>query len=345
MTGYLNVGLRERNLEGTDVKQGDLLFEIDPRPYQDDLNRAKASLNQAVNHRDRLTLEFNRAKTLLPGKGITQEEFDKAEGDLREAEAAVAMAQAALDQADRNLTWTKVTADFDGRVGRQSIDSGNIVKADDTVLTSLVALDPVYAYFDVDERTMLRSRRLLLAGKIKSMRESNQQQPVFVGLADEIDEKGIPRFPYKGTLDFVDNQVDPMSGTLRLRGEFANPHSEYNTLRIFSPGMFVRVRLPIGVPHTAVLISEEALGTDQGQSFVYVVNDKNVVEYRRVTMGMLEKGLRVIDEGLKPGERVVVKGLQQVRDKMPVQAELLEPPKAKAESKTAVPPAGTGEKT
>ncbi len=165
MAGYLDVGLRERNLEGAEVKKGDLLFKIDPRPYQDDLNRAKANRDQAVNHRERLNLEYNRAKTLLPGKGITQEEFDKADGDLREAVAAVAMAQAALDQAEPTWPGPKSCADFDGRVGRQSIDPGNIVKADDTVLTTVVSLDPIYAYFDIDERTMLHSRRLAAGGE------------------------------------------------------------------------------------------------------------------------------------------------------------------------------------
>ena len=324
VTGYLDVGLRERGMEGTDVKEGNLLFKIDPRPYRDDKARAKGNLEQASLHLDRLDKDYKRGQKLLPGKGVTQEEFDKIEGDFKEAEQAVVVARAALDQAERNLTWTDVKAPFDGRVGRQSIDPGNIVKADETVLTTIVSLDPVYAYFDVDERTMLRSRRLLKEGKIKSMREA--KRPVLVGLADEIDDKGIPLFPHTGTLDFVDNQVDPMSGTLRLRGVFDNPANRYNALRIFSPGMFVRVRLPIGTPHQAVLISAGALGTDQGQSFVYVVNKNNEVEYRPVKVGMLEQGLRVIEEGLKPGEGVIVSGLQRVRDKAKVQPELLQSP-------------------
>jgi len=325
VTGYLEVGLRERNMEGADVQKDKLLFKIDPRPYQDDRDRAKASLDQNVRHRDRLRLDYKRGQDLLPGKGITQEEFDKVEGDLREAEATVAMAQAALDQAERNLKWTEVLAPFDGRVSRQSIDPGNIVKADDTILTTIVSLDPVYAYFDVDERTMLRARRLLLEGKIESARDA--KLPVLVGLADEIDAKGNPLFPHTGTITFVDNRLEPMSGTLRLRGEFSNPRSKYNLLRIFSPGMFVRVRLPIGRPHQAVLISERALGTDQGQAFVYVVNDEDEVEYRKVKTGLLEEGLRVIEEGLKPGERVIVSGVQRVNAATKkVQAELIESP-------------------
>jgi RND family efflux transporter MFP subunit len=250
------------------------------------------------------------------------------------------MAQAALGQAERNLTWTEVRAPFDGRVSRQSIDPGNIVKADETVLTTIVSLDPVYAYFDIDERTTLRSRRLLIEGKIQSAREA--KLPVLIGLADEMDDRGTPLYPHTGTVNFVDNRLEPTSGTLRLRGEFANPRSKHNSLRIFSPGMFVRVRLPIGKPHPAVLISERALGTDQGQPFVYVVNDQDEVEYRKVKVGLLEEGLHVIEEGLQPGERVIVSGVQRVRPKIKVQAELIETPGPAAASETSAakpPPA------
>ena len=340
VTGYLEVGLRDRNKEGTDVEKDELLFKIDPRPYQDDRDRAKASHDLSVRHRDRLQLDYKRGRDLLPGKGITQEEFDKIEGDLKETEAAVAMAQAAIGQAERNLTWTEVRAPFDGRVSRQSIDPGNIVKADETVLTTIVSLDPVYAYFDIDERTTLRSRRLLIEGKIQSAREA--KLPVLIGLADEMDDRGTPLYPHTGTVNFVDNRLEPTSGTLRLRGEFANPRSKHNSLRIFSPGMFVRVRLPIGKPHPAVLISERALGTDQGQPFVYVVNDQDEVEYRKVKVGLLEEGLHVIEEGLQPGERVIVSGVQRVRPKIKVQAELIETPGPAAASETSAakpPPA------
>ena len=162
-----------------------------------------------------------------------------------------------------------------------------------------MSLDPIYAYFDVDERTMLRVRRLIRSGKVKSSQEA--AMPVFLGL---VDEEG---FPHEGTVNFVDNRVDAMSGTLRIRGIFPN------SKRILSPGLFARIRLPIGKPHAAILISEQALGSDQGQRFVYIVNDDNKVVYRRVKVGPLQDGLRVVEEGLAEGERVVVSGLQRIK--------------------------------
>jgi len=324
VTGYLEDDLRRKKKEGKEVTEGELLFKIDPRIYKAERDRAQATLRQSQRHRDRLELDYKRAKDLLPGKGISQEEFDKIEGDLKEADAAVGIAQAALDLAKLNLEFTEVKAPFDGRVSRQAIDPGNIVKADETVLTTIVALDPIYAYFDVDERTMLRVRRLILEGKVKSSSEA--RLPVFAGLADEMDEKGNPLFPHAGTINFVDNRVDVTSGTLRLRGEFSNPRSERRSNRIFSPGMFVRVRLPIGQSRSAVLISERALGTDQGQPFVYVVSDKDEVLYRRVKLGTLQDGLRVVEEGLAKGERIIVSGLQRVRPGAEVEAKLAEMP-------------------
>jgi RND family efflux transporter MFP subunit len=324
VTGYLEEGLREKHKEGWDVKEGELLFKIDPRIYQAERDRAKAAFEQSQAHLARLELDYRRAAGLLPSQAISQEDFDKIDGDRKEAEAAVATAQAALELAELNLKFTEVTSPFDGRVSRQAIDPQNIVKADDTVLTTIVALDPIYVYFDVDERTMLRVRRLILEGKVKSSREATM--PVFAGLADEVDEKGEPLFPHAGTVNFVDNRVDRGAGTLRLRGEFPNPRSQFSANRIFSPGMFVRVRLPIGKPHTAVLISERALLTDQGQSFVYVVNEKDEVVYRRVTLGLLQDGLRVVEQGLAPGQRVVVDGLQRIQAGATVEPKLAEMP-------------------
>ena len=294
VTGYLEEDIREKKKEGKEVKQGELLFKIDPRIYKAERDRAEATLEQSKRHRDRLDLDYKRAKDLLPGKGISQEEFDKIEGDRDEAEAAVKMAEAALDLAKLNLEFTEVKAPFDGRVSRQLIDPGNMVKADETVLTTIVALDPIYAYFDVDERTMLRVRRLILEGKVKSSSEA--KVPVFVGLADETDEEGQPPVPsrrhdqFRGQPGGRDDGHAPPAGRVSQPAEPARPE------RIFSPGMFVRVRVPIGEPHAAVLISERALGTDQGQTFVYVVNDKDEVEYRPVSVGAKHDGLIVVQE-------------------------------------------------
>ncbi len=185
-------------------------------------------------------------------------------------------------------------------MSRQLIDPGNMVQADQTPLTTIVTLDPIYAYFDIDERTLLELRRLVLArmGKLRSAREAKVK--VLLGLADE------EGYPHEGMVDFRDNRLDMMTGTLRLRGLFPNPN------RLLAPGLFARIRVPIGEPHQAVLIPEEALGSDQGQRFLYVVDDKNQVAYRRVEVGSLQGKLRVIKSGLAEGERVVLDGLQRI---------------------------------
>jgi len=308
VSGYLVQGLKLRNQpnrEGTEVKEGDVLFEIDPSTYEAALNQAQANLLQNQARVERLKKDFARARKLLPSRSIAQEDFDKIAGDLAEAEAAVKTTQAALKIAQINLDFTKVLAPFNGRVSRQLIDPGNLVKADDTLLTTIVAIDPIYVYFDEDERTALQVRRLVRGGQVKSIHLG--PLPIAAGLVDEMDENGNPLYPHEGKLNFVDNRVDAMSGTLRLRGEFPNPK------RMFSPGMFVRVRLPIGDAHKAVLIAEQAMKPDQGQMFVYVVHDNDEVEYRRVKIGMLQHGLRVVESGLAGDERIVVNGLQRIR--------------------------------
>ena len=200
-----------------------------------------------------------------------------------------------------NLTFTKVLAPFTGRISQRLVDPGNLIVADTTPLTTIVTEDPIYAYFFVDEHTLLRVRRLNEKNKVKSMQDTRPE--VQLGLTDEGDE-----FPHKGTINFEDNQVDQQTGTLRLRGIFPNAD------RLLSPGLFVRIRLPIGQPHDALVIPEEALGTDQGRKFLYVVDDKNIAQYRPVTVGSAYgDGMRVVTEGLTAGERVVVNGLQRVR--------------------------------
>lgn len=303
VSGYLIEGLKDGgpNKEGTEVKKGDLLFEIDPRTYKADRDKAAAALAQAQAHLDRLAKDYKRAQELLPSRSIAQGDYDQIAGDYREAQAAVATAQATLKLAEQNLEWTKVYAPCDGRVSKQLIDPGNMVQADQTPLTTIVTLDPIYAYFDVDERTLLELRRMVveIKGKIGVIR--NAKLPVYLGLADEED------YPHKGEIDFAENRLDVMTGTLRLRGIFPNP------TRILSPGMFARIRLPKGQPHRALLIPEEALGSDQGQRFAYVVNDKNVVDYRRIEIGSLHGKLREVTKGLTENDRVVVGGLQRIR--------------------------------
>jgi len=309
VTGYLERVLFK---EGTEVKQGDPLFEIDPRSYQAELQRAEATLAQSQARLQRCERDLKRANALLPQNAISQDDFDLISGDREEAAAAVKLAEASRDLAQLNLSFTRVTAPITGRISRQLIDPGNLVKADETALTTIVSMDPIYAYFDQDERTLLRVRRLVRAGVLKTIQEASV--PVLLGL---VDEEG---FPHEGRIDFADNRVDAMTGTLRLRGVFANPQ------RMLSPGLFVRIRLPIGVAHPAVLVPEQALGTDQGQNFVYVVNGKDEVVQRTVNVGPLEGGLRVIEHGLAKDERVIVNGLQRVRSGVKVQPRLRDQP-------------------
>jgi RND family efflux transporter MFP subunit len=304
VSGYLVKGLKqdgEPNKEGTEVKRGDLLFEIDPRTYEADKSKAEAALAQSRAHMERLAKDLKRAQELLPTRSISQGDYDQIAGDYREAEAAVKTAQATLRLAQLNLEFTQVTAPCDGRVSKQMIDPGNMVQADQTPLTTIVTLDPIYAYFDIDERTLLQLRRLILEreGRLRSAQEVKHK--ILLGLADE------EGFPHEGTIDFADNRVDPMTGTLRLRGVFPNPK------RMLSPGMFTRIRLPIGQPHPAILVPEDALGSDQGQKFLYVVNGQNKAIYRRVEVGSLHGKLRVIKSGLAEGEQVVLGGLQRIK--------------------------------
>jgi len=315
VSGYLVKGLKDggTNKEGTEVKEGELLFEIDPRTYEADKNKAEAALAQSQARLERLSKDLKRGEELLPTRSISQGDYDQIVGDHKEAEAAVKTAQAALRLAELNIEFTKVRAPCDGRVSKQLIDPGNMVQADQTPLTTIVTLDPIYAYFDVDERTLLELRRMVIAqrGSLRTVREAKIK--ILLGLADEKD------YPHEGLIDFADNRLDMMTGTLRLRGVFPNPK------RILSPGMYARIRLPKGEPHRAILIPEEALGSDQGQRFLYVVDDKDEVVYRRVEIGSLQGKLRVIKSGLSEGDRVVLQGLQRIRPKIKVQPKNVEP--------------------
>jgi RND family efflux transporter MFP subunit len=294
--GYLDKVLFK---EGADVKEGDALFIIDPRTYKADYDRAAANLALAKAHLTRTEADFRRAKELLPMKAIAKSDFDLAQGDRDEAAATVEVAEAALHTSKLNLDFTTVTAPIGGRISRQNIDPGNLVLADNTILTTIVSLDPIYAYFDVDERTVLKFRELVREGKVKTARDS--VAPVFLGLSNE------EGFPHEGVINFVDNKLDVMTGTLRIRGVFRNPDGT------LSPGMFARIRTLIGTPHEAILVSERALGSDQGEKFVYVLNKKNAVEYRRVQVGALQDGLREVVSGVDKGERIVLDGLQRIK--------------------------------
>jgi RND family efflux transporter MFP subunit len=316
VTGYLDEFLFK---DGAEVKKGQVLFQIDPRPLRATLAQTEATLRQSEAHLRRLSRDFTRAQDLLRRKAISQQDYDQIAGDRDEAEAAVGVARANRNLARINLEFARVTAPISGRISRRMVDPGNLVKADDMVLTTIAYLDTLYVYFDIDERTFLHIRKLIQKDKIPSV--CDNAAPVDLGLADE---KG---YSLRGTVDFEDNRLDPATGTFRVRAVVDNRD------RTLSPGLFVRVRLPIGRPHRAVLVAEQALGTDQGKKFVWVVGpDKKVQKRRFVTVGRVHSGLREIVGGLnlKPGERVIVRGLQRVRPESVVNPQPVPMPGQKA---------------
>ncbi len=310
VTGYL---LEAKFAEGTDVKQGDVLFEIDPRPYLAQLNQDQADLANKKAMVTKTEALLRRSLSLAGKVASSQEDIDNQKGDFEVAKAAVLQAEAKIQTSQLNLDWTKVTAPLSGRISRRYVDPGNLVKADDTVLTSIVSLDPVYAYFDIDERTTIRLQRLVREGVIQW--SPGKSLPVLLGLPDE---EGYPRY---GEINFADNRLDSDTGTWRLRARFDNPDLA------LTPGMYVRMRANIGAPYRALLVPEKALGTDQGVKIVYVVTDAGTVQSRPVKEGKVYDGMRVIREGIKPGDKVVVTGLQRIRKDAPVDATLISPDK------------------
>lgn len=291
--------------DGQEVKQGDVLFEIDPRPYQLALNRATGELEHAKALVQRAKTNLSRAERLRPSGAVSEDECERAVADLKVQQACIQKAEAALDEAELNLEFTRVVSPIDGRVSRRQVTEGNLIQngsSASTVLTTVVTVDPVYVYFNIEEPTLLRYEHLgwragdqTLFSRIKELKV-----PVEIGLADE------EGFPHAGRLDFVDNQIDPDTGTIRARGRFDNA-------RYLTPGMFVRVRLPIGPPHEALLVSERAIGTDQARKFLLAVDKDHVVQYREVELGALYDGLREVESGLSGDEWVIVQGLQRAR--------------------------------
>jgi RND family efflux transporter MFP subunit len=313
VSGYLDtVNFKE----GALVKKDDKLFEIDPRPYRAELQRAKGTVAQFDARVHRLERDFQRAKMLIARGAVGQEEYDRYEADYREAVASLDVAKANRDLAALNVEYASVVAPVSGRVSRYVVTVGNLIQSGDqnsgTLLTTIVSVDPMYVYFDVDERTVLRIRQLIREGKAFSAGQT--RWPVALGLASD------EGFPHQGTINFEDNQVNPKTGTLRVRGAFANKDEA------ISPGFFARVRVPIGQAHKALLVSDRAIDTDQGEKVLYIVDKKHEVVSRPVRLGALHEGLREITGGLNAGEQVIVSGLQQVRPGIMVEPKLLEMP-------------------
>jgi RND family efflux transporter MFP subunit len=293
--------------DGSEVKKGDVLFVIDPRPYVAERDRARAQLAQARSQLVLAKSERERANKLLGQHAISQEELDTRTAGNEEAQANVEAAQAALDAAALNLDFTRVTAPISGRISRALVTSGNFVSNGQTLLTTLVSLDPIYVSFDGDEQAYLRYTKH--ARETAHGASAGARNPVQVGLADE---KG---YPHQGNMVFVDNALDPATGTIRNRALLDNRE------RLFTPGLFARIRLLGGVQHDAVLVNDSAIGTDQTVRYVLVVGAGNKVEYRPVQLGPVIDGLRVVQSGLAPGETIVVNGLQRVRPGAEVQAQ------------------------
>jgi RND family efflux transporter MFP subunit len=293
--------------DGNEVKKGDVLFVIDPRPYAAERDKARAQLAQARSQLVLAKSERERATKLLGQHAISQEEFDTRSAGSEQAQANVEAAQAALDAAALNLEFTRVTAPISGRISRALVTSGNFVANGQTLLTTLVSLDPIYVTFDGDEQAYLKYIKLVHVSAHAGAREAGS--PVRVGLADE------NGFPHQGAMVFVDNALDPATGTIRSRALLDNHE------RLFTPGLFARIRLLDSSQHDAILVNDSAIGTDQTVRYVLVVGAGNKVEYRPVQLGPVIDGLRVVQSGLSAGEVIVVNGLQRVRPGAQVQAQ------------------------
>ena len=302
--------------DGDAVKQGALLFQIDPRPFEADLNQAEANLLVARAEQNLQVKNLERGDRLLQTKSIANEEYDAINAAVEKAKANVGAMIAARDKAKLYLDYTRVLSPVTGRVSRRYVDPGNLILADNTVLTSVVTEDPMYAYFDVDERSYLEILESISPGSRAWPEKA--KLPVLNALANDAE------FDRVGNIDFVDNRIIATTGTVRIRGVFDN-HDSY-----LKAGFFIRVRLPMGRPYRATVIPDEAVQNDQERKFVWIVNEKNEVEYRSVQLGQSLREFRVIKppeqgkegkEGLSLSDRVIVNGMQRVRKGIVVDAE------------------------
>ena len=285
--------------EGAIVHRGDLLFTIDARPFQAEVDRLRAELVRARATVQRASSELTRAERLGTENAMSREEQDRRASFAQESNATVEADAAALRAAELNLEFTRVTSPITGRVGRAIVTEGNLVSSgpgEATLMATVVSIDPIYASFDADEQTYVR-----YLDTRRSTRTAEASLPIQIALSDDAE------FEREGKLTFLDNQVDPATGTIHGRATIANTDGS------LTPGLFARVRLPGGGAYRGLLIQDRAVGTDLGKRFVFVVNKDHAIEYRVVTLGPIVDGLRVVKTGLKPGDLVVVNGLQRVR--------------------------------
>ena len=295
---------------GTQVTEGDLLFTIDPAEYEADLQAANAELAGARSNYDRAKIEYSRAQTLYKKKAGAEADVVKWRVEKELASADILRAEAKVARAELNLGYTQVTAPLSGRVGRNLVDIGNLVgEGEATVLTEITLYNPIYAYFNLNERDLLRVMKIYKAAiRAKGLDPATISDrelgiPLFLGLANEED------YPHEGLFDFAESGVDPETGTLQLRGIFENPGAAPDLL----PGLFTRIRMPLGKRPDIPLVSERAVANDQGGTYLLVINSENMVERRSIKTGQRKDGLIVIEDGLHKDDRVVVNGIQRAR--------------------------------
>ncbi len=313
--------------DSDDIIVGQSLFTIEPDTYQAALRRAQADLESDQAAFQLAQANLGRGRILIEKKVITRQDYDILEAEVAQTHAEISGSQAVITAAELQLDYTNVVSPISGRINRNLVDVGNLVGASErTLLATVVRLDPIHAYFDVDEQTYLRFLNEN-GGSRRDPSQDKKRSAVF--LARQYDSG----YPFEGTIDFIDNEIDSNTGTILARGVFKNP--DYK----ITPGNFVRLRLPRKVQKNAVLVREEAIGTDMQGKFVLVIDAKNIVQQRRVELGALQEGLRVIESGLAAEDKYIVKGIQRARPGMPVRPEMEQATDSSQLQKTPASPA------